>query len=157
MEKFKISGFESSKINANLVGYTTNNLINGWFEFSDLTLLGEPMKTYFFVFSSKSMTDKLFYNYQKNLLPNEIILTNNESSLFTYFFFIPISLRNCSSGEILVNSSTMSTNLYQFFVYFFLILECIAKNVREENLHSQFIQSNVKHVRLKKPSVKMEF
>ena len=117
LAKFNIntSYMELSKMKSTLVGYPTRYFIQGGFEFSDLMLQGEPNKTFFLLFSSKSLSEKPFYNYEQNTMPNEIITKRNISNnlLSTYYFYIPVSLRNCGDGEIL-------QNLTKPYSYYFL-------------------------------------
>ena len=46
-KKLESPKFSFSKRNASLVGYTTKDFTNGYFEFSDISLYGEPKKLIF--------------------------------------------------------------------------------------------------------------
>lgn len=103
--------YNLSKINATIIGYTTKYFQNGGFEFSDLTLLGEPKKTYFLLISSQSLTDKTLFNSSITDYSNEITIINSLDSIkrtFSYYYYIPVTLRNCTPGEILVNLTNSS-------------------------------------------------
>ena len=107
LDKFHIntSSMALSIMNATLVGYPTRYFIQGGFEFSDLMLQGEPNKTFFLLFSSNALSEQPCYNYEQNTMPNEIIIKRNVSGTMvsSYYFYVPVSLRNCVDGEILQN------------------------------------------------------
>ena len=69
---------------------------------------GEPLKNYYLIFSANYIDD----SYKENLFgypfpegPNEII--RYENKLRHYYYYIPVSVRDCISGEITVNTTNM--------------------------------------------------
>lgn len=114
-----MNSYNLSKINATIVGYTTKYFQNGGFEFSDLTLLGEPKKTYFLLISSQSLTDKTLFNPLITDSSNEVTIINSLDSTqktFSYYYYIPVTLRNCTPGEILVNLTNSSNRFFFLFI-----------------------------------------
>lgn len=82
---------------------------SGEFNFSSIELSGDQNTTYYFFVSSQAIKTENFgdsrFGMNLNLTANEIVVNG------TYYFVIPIELRQCLFGEIFISKG----NKFNFF------------------------------------------